>query len=107
MSDVLDGIRHKARDNARMPIPWTDEPPHAGFTTAHKPWMKVNEDFGEWNVERQVGEEGSVWMFWKRALEFRKANKACVRLSSLFLVDTKLNLHADLWSLRAGRQGEL
>ena len=73
MSDVLDGLQRKARDHARTPVQW-DETEHAGFTRGGaKPWMRVNEDYKEgWNVEAEMRDPGSVWRFWKRALEVRK-----------------------------------
>jgi glycosidase len=36
--------------------------------------MRVNDDYKAWNVEKQIGEEGSVLEFWKRALKVRKNN---------------------------------
>ncbi|KZT25553.1 glycoside hydrolase family 13 protein [Neolentinus lepideus HHB14362 ss-1] len=70
MSDVMDGIRRKARDHARTPMQWKDLP-HAGFTSG-TPWMRVNDDYQEWNVAAQLESRTSVWSFWKHALEIRK-----------------------------------
>lgn len=73
MSDVLDGFAQKARDHSRVPMQW-DASAHAGFTQGTAaPWMRVNEDYVEWNAERQVSDPASVRAFWKRALEIRKA----------------------------------
>lgn len=84
MSDVWDGLQRKARDHARSPMQWNDKQ-HAGFTTAERPWMSVNEDYREWNVDSQLiqvipgdSEEGSVLKFWREMLAFRKKNPACV-----------------------------
>jgi oligo-1,6-glucosidase len=76
MSDIMAGIRLKARDHARSPVQW-DDTEHAGFTSG-KPWMRVNDDYKEWNDKAQRSDRGSVWNFWKRALAFRKAHPACV-----------------------------
>ncbi|QRV92313.1 alpha-amylase [Ceratobasidium sp. AG-Ba] len=43
MTDIMDGINRKARDNARVPVQW-DDSPHAGFTTG-TPWMRVNDNY--------------------------------------------------------------
>ncbi|KAF5312242.1 hypothetical protein D9619_003794 [Psilocybe cf. subviscida] len=73
MSDVLDGFAQKARDHSRVPMQW-DASAHAGFTQGTAaPWMRVNEDYVEWNAEKQTGDPTSVRSFWRRALEIRKA----------------------------------
>ncbi|KAF7974165.1 hypothetical protein HWV62_13287 [Athelia sp. TMB] len=76
MSDFLDGAAMKARDHARLPMHW-DASANAGFTSG-TPWMRVNDDYKEWNAAAQVGDEGSVWSFWKKALATRKANEVLV-----------------------------
>ncbi|KAG2047168.1 glycoside hydrolase family 13 protein [Suillus hirtellus] len=55
--------------------------PHAGFTTG-TPWMRVNDDYREWNAEQQISDETSVHAFWKRALKVRKAHDVLVGRSS-------------------------
>ncbi|KAK2461008.1 hypothetical protein APHAL10511_006949 [Amanita phalloides] len=76
MSDVLGDFAHKARDHARVPMQW-DSTLHAGFTTG-KPWMRVNDDYQEWNAERQVNDKNSVHAFWKQALAFRKQHDVLI-----------------------------
>jgi glycosidase len=50
----------------------------AGFTSG-TPWIKLNEDYKEWNVEAQLAvEERSVLGFWKRLLGIRKQHPALV-----------------------------
>ena len=51
---------------------------HAGFTTGN-PWMRVNDDYREWNVARQTNDEDSVHAFYKRGLAFRKQHDVLVR----------------------------
>lgn len=74
MSDVMLGINRKARDNARVPMPW-DDTPLAGFTTG-KPWMRVNEDNRVCNVAAQVNDKDSVLSFWKECIALRKSHPA-------------------------------
>jgi len=71
MSDILDGINRKARDNARVPVQW-DDSPHAGFTTGNNPWMRVNDNYTWINVKSQVDNEGSILSFWKKMVQMRK-----------------------------------
>ena len=71
MSDVMRELRLKSRDNGRLPMQW-DKSSNAGFTKGRKPWMRVNDDFREWNVESQVGAEESVLRYWKEMLALRR-----------------------------------
>jgi glycosidase len=71
---ILEEYRKKARDNARTPMQW-DGSRHAGFTTAERPWMDVHPDYGEWNVAKQVADQGSVFSYWKAVLRLRKESK--------------------------------
>ena len=77
MSDVLDSIGLMGRDNARTPMQW-DGSANAGFSTGEKTWIKVNPDYGEWNVGKQKGVEGSVLEFWRGLLKVRKENRGLV-----------------------------
>ncbi|CAA7269704.1 unnamed protein product [Cyclocybe aegerita] len=70
MSDVLDGFQKKARDHARVPMQW-DKTKNAGFSTGD-PWMRVNEDYGQWNAEAQIVDPNSVHAFYKKAIRVRK-----------------------------------
>lgn len=88
MSDVWDGLQRKARDHARNPMQW-DDTPHAGFSRSRdgsettKPWMRVHDDYREWNVAKQKDDSDSVLSFWKAMIAFRKANLSCVSLAAL------------------------
>lgn len=97
MSDVMDGIAKKARDHARTPMQVTCYPnrlfchnpsdmttnqwnssQNAGFSSG-TPWMRVNDDFGEWNAAAQQNDPESVLNFWKKLLKLRKENNLLVR----------------------------
>ncbi|KAL8643301.1 MAG: hypothetical protein Q9228_000108 [Teloschistes exilis] len=71
-------LHRKARDHARTPMQW-NAGPNAGFADEGvKPWMRVNDDYREVNVEKQLSDnsEGlSIWQFWQRGLANRKAHK--------------------------------
>jgi len=81
MSDVWDGLRRKARDHARNPMQW-DDSRDAGFSLGNKdaaePWMRVHDDYRDWNVAKQRPDGDSVLSFWKRMLAFRKKHISCV-----------------------------
>ena len=50
--EALDACIRYSRDNARTPMQWSHEK-EAGFTTG-KPWLKVNPNYTEINVEVHV-----------------------------------------------------
>lgn len=65
------GIVATSRDNSRLPVSWSAER-NAGFTTADQPWMRVNDNYPEINVEKQLDDENSVLRFWRSVLSLRK-----------------------------------
>jgi oligo-1,6-glucosidase len=76
MSDVLDGIRRKARDHGRNPMQW-DGSKNGGFSSGTS-WMRSHDDYPEWNVSKQKDDPDSVLSFWKAMLAFRKKHLSCV-----------------------------
>ncbi|KFA71888.1 hypothetical protein S40288_09190 [Stachybotrys chartarum IBT 40288] len=74
MSDVMRELRLKARDNGRLPMQWKANK-NAGFTQNDAPWMRVNDDHTEWNVESQVDDHDSVLNYWKQILNVRRTEK--------------------------------
>lgn len=77
MSDILQNMRRKARDNGRTPMQWNGDT-HAGFTTAERPWMKIHDDYRVWNAETQQRDPDSIWSFWKMLIELRKEHLVLV-----------------------------
>ncbi|KAF2215111.1 glycoside hydrolase family 13 protein, partial [Cercospora zeae-maydis SCOH1-5] len=78
MSDFEAQLRLKARDHARMPLPWiaaSEAEPHAGFSSAPrevKMWSPMNTDSKECNVADQESDPDSVLNFWRKLIRFRK-----------------------------------
>jgi oligo-1,6-glucosidase len=69
-------IRTKSRDNARTPMQW-DDGPNAGFTTG-TPWIKVNPNYPEVNVARAMADPDSVFHYYRRLIQLRKANPVII-----------------------------
>ena len=67
--EALDACIRYSRDNARTPMQWSHEK-EAGFTTG-KPWLKVNPNYTEINVEDQL--KDSVLHFYKKLIALRKS----------------------------------
>ncbi len=66
-------LRKRARDNARTPMQWSAAE-NAGFTTG-TPWMMVNPNYTEVNVEQQQGDPDSILNFYKKMIAYRKGNE--------------------------------
>jgi oligo-1,6-glucosidase len=47
--------------------------PGAGFTDG-TPWMKINPNHGDINVNADMKNQNSIWHFYKKLIEFRKDN---------------------------------
>lgn len=69
--EALKVVSKYSRDNARTPMQWSDEP-NAGFTTG-TPWLKVNPNYQSINAAAQMGEEDSVYTFYKKLIALRKS----------------------------------
>ena len=66
-------LNKKARDHARAPMQWNDSE-NAGFSTA-TPWMPVNPNFKEINVEKALENPDSIWYFYQNLNKFRLGNE--------------------------------
>ena len=73
---LLDGIRYRARDNARTPMQWSDEE-NGGFTTG-TPWLKVNPNYKEINVKEALADEDSIFHYMQKLIRMRKENLIAV-----------------------------
>ena len=65
-----------SRDNARTPMQWSTAS-QAGFTTG-KPWLKVNPNYPQINVEAQDQDPHSVLNFYRRLTRLRRASPVFV-----------------------------
>lgn len=70
MEKIMKGIYAKGRDNARTPIQW-NEGDNAGFSD-HEPWIGVNPNYKEINVEEALKDENSVFHFYQKLIRLRK-----------------------------------
>jgi glycosidase len=64
-----------------------DASPNAGFTTATKPWMRVNDDYKQVNAASQVDDPKSIYHLWRQVLQQRKARKDIFVYGDFDLVD--------------------
>ncbi len=66
-----------SRDGARTPMQW-DDSPQAGFSFGKdvEPWLPVNENYLDVNVENKLKQDDSILNFYKSLLRVRKNSEA-------------------------------
>lgn len=78
MSDVMDVVRLKSRDNARTPMMW-DNSDNGGFTPpGTKPWLRQNDEYADVNVQAQERDPDSVLSYFKQLVQVRKQHPIMV-----------------------------
>ncbi|KAL2757945.1 glycoside hydrolase family 13 protein [Sodiomyces alcalophilus JCM 7366] len=84
---TMHGLRILARDHARVPFQWSDEP-NAGFSDAGATsWMRVHDDYAAINAARQRHDPDSILSFYKRVMKLRKRYKDVFVFGSHKLLD--------------------
>ena len=73
---MMKALQLRGRDNARTPMHWNAEE-NAGFTEG-TPWIDMNTDYKTVNAEAQVGNEDSVFSYYKKLIQLRKDNEIVV-----------------------------
>lgn len=77
-------IYAKGRDNARTPMQW-DSSHNSGFTKG-TPWIAVNPNYKEINVEQALEDKNSVFYYYQKLIKLRKENEIIV-YGDLKLID--------------------
>ncbi|ANY74990.1 glucohydrolase [Paenibacillus ihbetae] len=73
---IMAAIQAKSRDNARTPMQW-NAGHQAGFTTGI-PWIKVNPNYTEVNVDSAMKDPKSIYHYYRKLIALRKQHKALV-----------------------------
>ncbi|KHE67360.1 alpha-glucosidase [Halobacillus sp. BBL2006] len=68
--EIMEILWTTSRDNSRTPMQWSSET-NAGFTSG-TPWMKINPNFSEINVEDQRTNPDSILNHYKQMIELKK-----------------------------------
>jgi oligo-1,6-glucosidase len=74
--EVKEGLCANSRDNARTPMQWSAAE-HAGFTDG-EPWINVNPNHEEINVEAARDDPDSVWHYYRDLIDLRKEHDVLV-----------------------------
>lgn len=67
---MMDAIHKNSRDNSRTPMQWSAQN-HAGFSQV-EPWIKVNPNYPEINVENALTDTSSIFYHYQRLIKLRK-----------------------------------
>ncbi|MDF2503153.1 alpha-glucosidase [Clostridium sp.] len=73
---LMNAIYAKGRDNARTPVQW-DSSDNAGFTEG-EPWIAVNSNYKEVNVEKALEDKNSIFYYYQKLIKLRKENEIIV-----------------------------
>ncbi|MDR4947171.1 alpha-glucosidase [Neobacillus cucumis] len=73
---IMEAIWKKSRDNSRTPMQW-DDSHAAGFTTG-KPWIMVNSNYQEVNVQEALKDENSIYHYYRELIALRKKHEGLV-----------------------------
>jgi oligo-1,6-glucosidase len=76
LDQLLTAVHHTGRDNVRTPMQWNTAP-HAGFTRG-EPWIKVNPNYQDINVEQALADPESILHYYRALLRFRKKHPVFV-----------------------------
>lgn len=68
--EALKIINLRSRDNSRTPFPWNSSQ-YGGFSTV-KPWIGMIDNYKEINAKSQIGNEDSIYEFYKQMIDFRQ-----------------------------------
>ncbi|WP_067621733.1 glycoside hydrolase family 13 protein [Alicyclobacillus acidiphilus] len=76
VDEIVKSIHAKGRDNSRTPMQWSSAH-NAGFSDG-LPWLQVNENYREINVEQQLADPDSVLHYYRRLIQLRKRHPVMV-----------------------------
>ncbi|MDQ2696971.1 MAG: alpha-glucosidase [Pseudomonadota bacterium] len=98
---VMAMIHAKGRDNARTPVQW-DDSENAGFTTA-TPWIKVNPNYREINVRKDLADPDSILHYYRRLIRLRRENPVVVYGRYDLILESHEQIYAFTRTLRDDR----
>ncbi len=76
LDEFMESQKLIGRDNGRTPFQW-NAAENAGFTTG-KPWLAINPNYTEINVETEEKQENSPLNYFRRMVKFRKENPGLI-----------------------------
>ncbi|MFC0272184.1 alpha-glucosidase [Metabacillus herbersteinensis] len=74
--EVFESLLLLSRDNSRTPMQWNSQE-QGGFTKG-SPWIKVNPNYKEINVEQALSDKDSVFYYYKKLISLRRTHEVMV-----------------------------
>ena len=71
--EIMKSLYAKGRDKARTPMQW-DYSDNGGFST-EKPWLMVNDNYTDINVERDIKAPWSIFAYYQKLIRLRKSEE--------------------------------
>jgi len=68
--EIYKVLQERSRDNSRTPMQWNSSQ-NAGFSKG-KPWLSVNNNYTDINVENSIEDKNSILYHYKRLISLRK-----------------------------------
>jgi oligo-1,6-glucosidase len=99
--ELMSAIHFRGRDNARTPMQWSNSR-NAGFSSG-LPWIKVNPNYKEINVEDELKDNDSILHFYKKLIQLRKEYLVSVYGSYELILKDDKNVYAYLRELEDER----
>ncbi|MNM44817.1 Oligo-1,6-glucosidase [compost metagenome] len=90
--ELMPVIWKNGRDNSRTPVQWNDSE-QAGFTTG-TPWMKVNPNYKEINVEAEKSNPDSIYHYYRKLIELRKTHPVLIYGTYDLILPTHKQIYA-------------
>lgn len=89
--EIMHAIHLMGRDNARTPMQWNAQE-NAGFSK-HEPWLCVNPNYREINVEQALKDQHSIFYTYQKLIQMRKEMEILSR-GDYHLLDTSDQIFA-------------
>ncbi|MGL4911215.1 MAG: glycoside hydrolase family 13 protein [Romboutsia sp.] len=89
---ALEIVSSSSRDNTRTPMQW-DSSLNGGFSK-NTPWIKLNPNYTDINVESQIKDENSILNFYKSIIKIRKENEVLVYGEYKLILENDENIFA-------------
>lgn len=74
--EAMEYIWNNSRDNVRTPMQWNSSE-QAGFTTG-TPWLQINSNYVDINVEQAINDPDSIYHFYKKMINIRRESETLI-----------------------------
>ncbi|KAH9904010.1 glycoside hydrolase family 13 protein [Xylariomycetidae sp. FL2044] len=95
----------RGRDNCRTPMQWSGLKPYGGFTNGSSPpWIRINPNLENINVDAQLHDKDSVLSFWKAVIVLRNLHRDILVYGSFQVYDGDNKQTFSFWKTSSQRK---